>query len=237
VVPDRCWTCEELGSLADLAAEDPRLVHLESCPRCQALLASYRCFMDGTAARTVPGSREAGRRLAAVLEQEVAACPPADPQGEAGPRTVLPNARSTVKSARWRPGWLWRPALGLAACLAVAFSLWAIGHFPDHHDGPVLFRGETQPSGWMLHAPQTVDGGGLHLSWEAPLADCGFRVEIFDAALEPLETFDTAAGEIVIPAQDRSAWETVSHPLHWRVLAVRGGDVIASSGLSSLPLE
>ncbi|MHC4946294.1 MAG: hypothetical protein ACYTG7_25045 [Planctomycetota bacterium] len=42
----RCFQADELGDLLDLTADDPRQKHLDACPRCRALLAEYKEFLE-----------------------------------------------------------------------------------------------------------------------------------------------------------------------------------------------
>ncbi len=39
---ESCYSPEQLAELANLAADDPRRAHLETCPHCRALLAAYQ---------------------------------------------------------------------------------------------------------------------------------------------------------------------------------------------------
>lgn len=122
----------------ELSESDPEVErHAADCPRCHALLESYRSFL---AAEAVPGARtqEAERDLDRLLRTRVLA------RRRRPPRRVL------------------EPAAWLAAVAALLLFAW----IPRMSTGPdeSVPRG-AHPERLQLLSPQSVDGGWL-LRWD-----------------------------------------------------------------------
>jgi len=212
--------CIDVERIADVESSPELRKHVADCPRCQSLWLSYQSFLRADVAGA-PGADDARRSLEAVIRRQAGQA-----AADVTPRTSRLATRRRAELSWLRPGLI---AAVAAVVAVVAISLWRGGS-----DEPVLRGGSA--STWSLQAPR-VSGLAVVFKWGAvPDADA-YEVEVFDDALNlvlhsasvttPTISVDRAAFSIIQPGTE----------LTWRVRALRGGDVLATSPPASLTLQ
>jgi len=222
-VSEGCYPIERLGEIAELAADDPRRGHLANCPRCRARLAAYERFLSQEDPPKGLDLASAEARLASVLQAEIGAgaTPAAGPVARADDAVVRPE---------W---WRWsgmRWAAALAAMLAVAVGLTV---FTDRSDDwlrePVLRGDEDAAAEAFAPTAETLDGGGVLLTWQAvPEAEC-YRVLLFGADL-----LEVARWETGVETELSLGPNELAKAVYWRVVALRGGDTLQQAAVLKL---
>ncbi len=66
---ERCYSAEEIGNILKFAPEDPRRQHVEECPRCSALAAEYRDYLDKGGEYPGPSLMDAQQKLRKVIDK------------------------------------------------------------------------------------------------------------------------------------------------------------------------
>jgi hypothetical protein len=233
-VSDRPIEPEELGELADLSPDDPRVQALESQPRAQAQLRAYRDFV---APGDVPaGARvaEAEARLGEMLETELGVAIGAT---ERAP-SVAPPASRPRRAGVWswlRPGL--RPAFAIAALVIVAGGAWVVTQSKRGTNEPIL-RGIAPgtPTGVIANeTPEQLPNGALRLSW-APVADAtAYTVVFLSADLSEVARIDALSSpHLVLDPNALLPGLTPHTNVLWRVIAWHGADELGRS--PALPL-
>lgn len=213
--------CIDVERIADVESSPELKKHVDDCPRCQSLWLSYQSFMTADVSGA-PGADDARRSLEAVIRRQA---------GQAAPAHAVPRASRLATRRRAELSWL-RP--GLIAAMAAIIAVVAITVWRGNSDQPVL-RGGAQ-STWNLEAPR-VSGIAVVFKWGAvPDADA-YEVEIFDDALNLV--LHSASVTTPTISVERSAFDNIQPgtELTWRVRALRGGDVLATSPPASLTLQ
>jgi hypothetical protein len=202
---DRCLNLTELDGLADLAAGDPRLAHVENCPRCRALARSQAAFLDPANIPPEADLEDAEARLTAALAEEMG-----------GPVPVVRPPTSFWTPFRVRT----LAAAAAVVIVAVGLSLVDIGPQAPPAE-PVLRNSGASSAPWRCRLDM-LEAGDLRLSWPTVAAATDYRVIVFSIDLEELATF--AAGPVtsftVIPPPGAA---------FCRVVALRAGDEIRRS--------
>jgi hypothetical protein len=201
VVTEHCQTWEALAAVGELAADDPRRIHVAGCPRCRARLSAYRAFMAGDlpAAEHGPASDLTAARthLDTALAREIYA---ADDR---------PAGRANDAGRRGRfVATVWRPALALAAILVVMVGLRANDvslELPPTMPGtePIM-RGAVEPDESAL-AVSIVPGTAADtwtLTWRTPEPADGSSVVLYDSGLAEVTRFDAGAAETFLLRKD-----------------------------------
>lgn len=65
---ERCFSTEEIGEILGFDPDDPRRRHVEECPRCSALAARYREYLDKGGEYPGPSLVEAQRKIREVID-------------------------------------------------------------------------------------------------------------------------------------------------------------------------
>jgi len=226
-VDQRCFLIEELEFVLSLPDDDPRRRHLDECPRCRALLASYRQFLAPDAAPAGADTADAARRLEAALDREIGA-------GQM-PAPVTPGG----ESGRTRRGWPrllprgvpQRTALAMAAALALVLVLPHVLPLPAGSGGERILRGrDAAASGPVLTPPRSLYGGGLALAWTGAAGADGYRVVLYDTGLAEVATLEAGRDTtLILPAARLTALLEAHGELLWEVVALRGGDELERS--------
>ena len=227
---DACIDFERIPGVLDLPFDDPRRRHVETCPRCGAILASYRAFIrEEFVAGYDPD--DAHERLTAFVRSEIGT-----PREKTGSRAA--------ESAPGRGGLLSRimgifprrPAWAAALLVVVAaLGIWWRPWTPDR----IALRG-TQREGasqpLTLSAPQRLPEGSIRLEWTPMTGADTYQVRLYDKGLKEIARLDpTSETGLII---DRSALLAATpDQLIWRVFALRRGDNIGSSDPASLGLR
>lgn len=223
---EECIDIERIAEVLELPADDPIRRHVELCPRCSALLLSYRAFL---AAEDRPGADpgDAGRRLGRFIRSEIERPSPDTSAAGAGPgRTGFLSA--ALRSLFHRPAW----ALAALVVIAAAALWWR----PWVSERPVLrgTPGGTSAASLELFVPQPLEDGSLLLSW-GPLATAdAYQVRLYDGELSEIARFD-AGTETALLLRRSMLPAGAPEAMLWRVAAFAEGDEIAASRPS--PLE
>ncbi len=207
-----CLPLAELEALAALPAGDARRAHLDACPRCRGLLASYALFMD---AQPGEGARvtEADEVLAAAFARELAA-PPRRAGGGAWPGLAVLFAPAV------------RPMWAAAAVALVVFAGWQLLRPP----GAPQLRGAGEALARVETLPAVADADSIVLRWRAAKDATQYEVRFFRMDLGDLAALPT--GTATTLALRRGALPA-GLPAHervlWQVLALKGHDIMARS--------
>lgn len=206
---ERCLPVADLGDLCDRGPDDPRWAHVAACPRCRALVASYRRFRKGSPAHADPAAEEElARRVRAALAAG----------GAAAPLSAGGRARRIA----------WPAAVAVAAVLT---GFVVIGRGFDRGPAPVVVRGPAEPGALAVHDAQRLPDGGVRLIWSSCADADSFQVATFDRALVQLDAWPAGANTVdtLSAAAGRDA-------VYWQVEAMRGRAVVARSVPQVLPV-
>ncbi len=153
---DQCLTIEDLGELAELPVGDSRRAHLDGCPRCQGLVASYAAFFTPEDIPPEADVADAGARLSAALEREIGA--------ETGGNIVRP-ASFTQRFLGMRP------LAAAAAVLVVALGLSLMRDGPGAPPLEPVLRGAGDEVVAFQGEAVALAGDGYRLRWPAAADD------------------------------------------------------------------
>lgn len=204
-----CVGVEQIGSILELAEQDPKRRHAESCPRCSALLASYQDFMK---AEPGPGSNPQGAsaHLQKVLREEIE-----------GAQKTSPLTRNRF--------FILRPAWGALVLVLALGSFVLIRVGPDGPEQQVLRGGSTDGAPLSLSQPGFLDDGSVRFSWE-PLEEADqYQVVLYESDLTELTRSEPAAETEVVLSPRQLGGAAPGSALVWRVIALQGGDEIDRS--------
>jgi hypothetical protein len=243
-----CFRPEDLDALRSLKPEDPRLRHLQECPRCRWLLASYEEFITPGVPRDPSELAEAEAALSALLRAEAAGARPPSPLGQSEERREGPGSGGAPArprpwgSSRWSSFRLgWRPLAGLAgaALVTVAVLHLAPGLIRPDRSEPLTPRGLESPlAGEMVVRPAQVRAdGALEFHWRAqPEAD-QYQVLLYNSSLEEIARLPAGADTMKVLEPGRAtALRPASGIILWQVVAFSRTDEIARSRAKSLHL-
>lgn len=213
-----CIEPEALDALLALSEGDPRRAHLRDCPRCHALAESYALFLSPSDSQTSDAD-DADRAFDALRAQLLAGSDAAAPA----------HRRSTWRD--WFAPAL-RPAWALAALTIVIASAVLLPRLQSPAPSHVM-RGAGE-SAMALAAPVT-EANGIHLAWKPFAGADAYVVVIYSASLEELARIDAGAQvQMRVPAASLPEGYAKGDALLYRVLASRGGDEVARSGVGTL---
>lgn len=222
--PVACVSEEALGEVLALPASDPRRAHLDTCPRCRALVLSYEAFLapehDLAAFYGAPEERvldDARARLLGGAQAPEAGTPAR--RAEAAP------GRATWWDALFGPKL--RPAWGLAALAVVAAVVLLMPRGRDAELGTQVRGLAGSP---LALAEPEFGADGVHLAWRGAVGAERYEVRIFSAALDPVASIDAGVDTSLSLAADRlPAAFGRGELLLYRVVAYHGGDELAIS--------
>lgn len=222
---DECFRLDELHSLLDLDAGDPRRRHLADCPLCRARLAAYRAFIAEGPPQAGSEPERAEAELGAFLAKMIHGTVETGSGG---------GLRARLRGRRF-PRRALIPGLAAAAVAAVILII-ALSPFPDgdlRHPAPLRGLDAPDDGGAVLQVQPAVARDGTIIFGWTHISDADrYEVQIFDTKLEEIAHFEA----------DRDTSLTVrtgglpkaDGPLFWRVAAFREGDEIAHSPLLSI---
>jgi hypothetical protein len=218
-----CIDVEQIGEVLELPPDDELRLHVEQCPRCSSLLASYQAFIVGEPA-DADNLADAETRLMEYIHRQTGAGEPPKPQGD--PRTgeggVLARLKATFFPA---PAWV---AAALVVVAAVAW--WQ----PWKTTGQPALRSVSRTSLIEIAQPQPTAGGAVRLDWEAAEAADGYRVVLYDRELKEVVRLD-AGTETSLDLTRAALPDGAPRLLICRIAALKDGDEIAES--APVPLD
>lgn len=212
-------------------AGDPEvLAHVQDCPRCRALLAQHRAFLEsdgGAVAPTGAQLADADAALAAALEREMSGGHA--PQGSAAtPRTFVPEARPSWWQGLFAPAL--RPVWGVAVLVIVAGGIY-LSVRPDVQRGEV--RGDASVSAEVKTLAPVASEGVVTLAWEPVAGADRYDVVLLSQDLSELgEPLRVTEPLCVIRHDQLPAGVTKGTPLLWQVTA-RAGERELSHSVTS----
>jgi len=221
-----CIEPEALDETLALPEDDPRRMHLATCPKCRALLASHALFLAAEGG-DAPHVARADAQLTAFRERMLGIEPAATPAAPA--RRAMPASGSwwqAMFAPAMRPAW----AVATIAVVAVAAALWMRGAPPVD---TTLRGGTAEPM--ALHSPDYRPDGGVEISWEPFAGADHYEVRFFSTALTEIgraPQVTTNAAQIASSGLPRDS--TNSGVVLYRVFALHGGDEIAHSPVGTL---
>jgi hypothetical protein len=231
---DPCLPIGELVALAGQMTPDPRMAHVQTCPRCRSLLAAASAFASRDEGEACPGEGAAVPRIQALLQQQILG-----PESSAA-RLGRRLAASPNPAGAGGGGWIARflhltiaprlllPAAGVAAILVGSFLL--IRDELPWSSGPAALREEPGVSSGLNLIPlppRLLDGGGIELLWRHSAAAEAYRVLLFDAEMREIARRSTGAETLlVVPATE---FHGSAVPVFWQVEALSQGDKIGDS--------
>ncbi len=207
---DACIPMEALGTLDELAPDDPMRHHVASCPRCAAAMIAYREFVRVDVPHHA-NVRDADARLAEFIAARIER---ADTHAVSSPRP------------RWFELRAWRVAAVAAAVAIVAVGVFNLLPKPE---GSVV-RGVVRED-FVVNAPRMLGDGRVTLSWKAVTDADAYRVVFLgDDLSEVHRTAATTELHVTVARDVMGAAAT-----RWQVAALREGAVLVESAPSALP--
>jgi len=227
--PVDCVAEETLHEVLALPESDPRRSHLESCPRCRALVLSYRQFVAPDAQESTSYGTEEATRLddfrGRLMSGTAAGAGAAAPQGGGAPGG---SWWSRLFAPALRPVW------GLAALAIVLGGLWLGPRIGGPRGSEPVLRGGTQAALALGEVEHLADGS-VRLMWQPHPEAEHYELRFYSASLEPIagRPMGLETSVTVAPGDMPEAWRAGAVVLY-RIVAMRGGDEIEASAPGSL---
>lgn len=234
----RCHTPEEITELAELGPDDPRRAHLDACPRCQAVLLSFREFLRAEPLPAGARPAQASEQLDRVLQAEIL-----------GPPSLAAASRQDApEGGRWwdrlagrlRPPVL-APALAGAAVVALLVLLLP-GRTPTEParelrgaSSEAASQGGDDVRDLIWTETTALAEGGWLLEWRLPSGADRAEVILYASDLSELlrrEFRDEQQWRLATPAGGEAGWPAGAR--YWRVLGLQGAEEIARSTLQAI---
>jgi len=210
---------KRLIELAALPAEDPRRVEAAKDPRVRAWLLEHDAFLERP-----PLTPEEEGAVARAAESAIAKA-----------RAEVSRAGGAVFEMRPsppRPAGLPRWALAAAGVAIVAGAAVVVPRFVPQESANLRSLSPGAMSEPFASLPAAMDvSGHLVLAWRPDASATAYRVEIL-SGLDAVATYDVAKRDSLV-LDPGSLPE--GEDLHWRVLALRDGETIASTAPRTLP--
>lgn len=206
---NECIPVDQLGTLKQLNADDPRRRHAASCPRCSSLLFAYEEFTRANE-RADANVLEAEMHLARFIAKQVEETPPVRSSG--APR----------RGGRWFDFSMLRLAAIAATVMLVAVVVWHPWQSKE-----IVYRGEASARFTGLSAAKDAEGR-VAMHWNAVKNADSYRVTILAQDL----------GEVtrLAPVTDLGAQVAPgSNAYYWQVTALLEGAEILTSDPQRLP--
>jgi hypothetical protein len=213
---DGCFEIEDLEAVMAAEKRGDHPAHLDECPRCRALLASYQAFLKPP--DLPPGARV--KEAADRLRLPVMAGFEEDHGRTSAARRVAPGR------GRIRLGVPWlRPVWGLAAIVLVVILVRQVTQESNRNLPSHVLRGDESagPAAVVLLPPQVTAEGEATLSWRAVPGAEAYTIVFYrsDMAVIGRRTVDR---DTTASVPKREAGELLSKGLlFWQVRAMKSG--------------
>ncbi len=217
---EQCIAVEKLGDIEALSQDSPEQRHLAACPRCRVRLASYHRFLNQDDDAKGPEIAGAEKRMRARLDREIF--------GEVAVVKDDPSKQKLLHRSR-RSGHLIAFAAA-ASIIIISGAVWVQLRDSGMEGEIILRNGEEQSLGLDLGLPAVLEDGGIALFWSAHPGADSYRVLLFDENLSEIARFDAGTDPLLSLTSDQvERIRNGRRALLWRVEALSGGDLIASS--------
>lgn len=211
-VTDECYRVEDLGEVIAAIRQGKRPGHLDACPRCRALLASYHAFLNPPDLPESGELEEVARRVALPGAAAVAGATPTREEARPG---IVHWVMRLLELPGFRPA----VAVGLVGLAVIVY----LGGRPDGTSPTPsrVLRGDGPGSGAAvtLLPPREASDGGTILAWRAVPGADAYTLVLYRADLTTLDRRETPGDTtLVVP---RAEMETLlaAGPLYWQVVA------------------
>ena len=226
---DGCYEIEDLDDLVAAVRQGTGPKHLDACPKCRALLASYRAFVDPP---DVPGGSNVRVASEGLRLRVIANFPP-------GEGHTAETGSETARRPWLRIGIPWlRPVWAAGLVVLVAFAFWEIGLNANRSLPSHVLRGDgaTESAIVQVLAPRDAADGGTVFSWRAVPGADAYAVVFYRADLSEVGRRQVAADTmLVVPAAELTAL-TAGEPIYWQLVALKSGAEIGRSTPRALAL-
>ena len=217
-----CLDPEAIAEVMRLPESDPRRAHLSGCPRCRARLLLMERFLDSDSVPDGADLRDARRRLARALEQEI------DGRGPSSSRSFTRPWISRLADSLLRPAW--KPAVGAIAVAALMLlTLRWTGEPLPWRDHAIDLRDQTTTPANVPFplAPTRGADGSLTLRWKPCAGADSYEVIVFGTGLKEKARFHAGAGAELRLDPEQVAG--LSGAPFYTVAALSNGDEIGRS--------
>lgn len=224
---DACFEVEDLEGVVAAIERGERPAHLDACPRCRALLASCRTFLDPTDPPEGSDITDASRRLAlpALLGWE------GRRSAEGRSADSVSSAKASARRSRWRFDMPWlRPIYAVAAILLVAFVAREIVPGMGRQDPSRVLRGHAPAAASVeLLAPRADMQGSIVLEWHEVSGAESYDMIVYRQDLSVVKRMKIAKATSVTLTSDDVTALGAAHAAYWQVIATKGGEELARS--------
>ncbi len=210
-----CIPVDQMGTLKQLGADDPRRRHATTCPRCSSLLFAFEAFVEAGAvdgANPVAAEAELARFIATSVAGKQADSISGGPRRGRG---------------RWFDASLLRYAAAAAAVVLLAV---VVARWQPWQSKEIVYRGEASARFTGLRATATGEGT-FALHWDAVKSADAYRVTILSEDLSEITRLAPGAS-LSARADLRGAAGT---PYYWQVTALLEGSELLTSDPQRLP--
>jgi hypothetical protein len=216
-----CIEAGQVQDLLELSEADPRRRHARECPRCRALVDSYRLYREPGAPPAEARVEDAEARLRAVMAQAIGAGLPATRQSV----TSGPTWIERLFHPALRPAWAFA-ALAVVLGLATVWPrLQPIGRRVELRGGPT-----EHPVEPLAFVGGSYGPGGVELRWRAWPGAESYEIEFFSGDLQPIGRVRAMAETSLVVPLERLPFRAVQlEGALVRIHARVGGDVVGSS--------
>jgi len=211
---NECIPVDQLGTLKQLSADDPRRRHASACPRCSSLLFAFEAFVEADAAdgaNPVAAEMQLGRFITAHIE-------------------ATSPERTSGSPRRSRGRWFERSPVNIAAVAAILVLTVVVARWQPWQSKEIVYRGEASAQFTGLRATATADGT-VELHWDAVKDADAYRVTILAQDLSEITRLSPGAS-LSARADARGMSGT---PYYWQVTALLEGAEILTSDPQRLP--
>lgn len=174
-----CIDVERIADVLELSEQDPLRHHVDQCPRCSSLLATYRVFIKAEATAGADTS-DAEARLMDYLQARIGAVAPAPPAPDTTPDDGGFFAR--LKGAVvLRPAWV-AAALVVIAAAVMWWRPWVA-------EQPAL-RSKAESPLLEILAPETLSNGSVRIDWHVYEGADKYEIVLYNNNLEEIARFE-----------------------------------------------
>ncbi len=220
---NECYETEDLGDLIAAIRRGAQPEHLRTCPRCRALLASYRAFLDPPDLPQGSKIEEVAQRAGVATITGLAAGTARD----AGPQRTQPHRPRSLLGFAW-----FRAAAAAAVIVLVVFIAREVRQDALHERPSHILRGGAleETATLQLLAARGTENGGAILAWGAVANADAYIVVFYRPDLTEQGRREIVGDTTLVLRPDELLALRAQRPLYWRVVAQRSrGELLRSA--------